>query len=114
MQTDLFDENRPENYKDFMDPNDVADKIIEKGLMSKDAKIQKICAEMIPYASEEKKVQFIGQGLNTNNFDVYLSGWKIQDTAGTITTFTINPSARASTELSRMSSGQAAYYNYPD
>ena len=29
---------------------------------------------------------------NSNNFDVDLSGWQIQDRAGTITTYTINPS----------------------
>ncbi|MCX6723919.1 MAG: helix-hairpin-helix domain-containing protein [Candidatus Staskawiczbacteria bacterium] len=29
---------------------------------------------------------------NSNSFDVDLSGWKMQDTAGTVTTFTINPS----------------------
>ena len=29
MRTDLFDEKRPEKYDGFMDPNDVADKIVE-------------------------------------------------------------------------------------
>lgn len=29
MQTNLFDERKPENYNEFMDPNFVADKIIE-------------------------------------------------------------------------------------
>jgi short-subunit dehydrogenase len=29
MQTNLFDEKKPENYGDFMDPNEVAEKIVE-------------------------------------------------------------------------------------
>jgi len=44
---------------------------------------------------------------NSNSFDVDLSGWQIQDTEGTITTYTINPSARSSTEALSKSSGQA-------
>jgi short-subunit dehydrogenase len=29
MRTNLFDEKKPENYTDFMDPNDVASRIVE-------------------------------------------------------------------------------------
>lgn len=29
MKTDIFGENKPDNYRDFMDPNDVANRIVE-------------------------------------------------------------------------------------
>lgn len=41
MQTNLFDENKPENLKDYMNPKDVADKIVEN-ILSENPKIEQV------------------------------------------------------------------------
>jgi hypothetical protein len=50
---------------------------------------------------------------NSNNFDVDLSGWKIQDTAGTITTFTI-PKHLPDGRQANISAGGFLVFKRPD
>ena len=49
--------------------------------------------EILPNPSGADETNEWVEIFNSNNFDIDLSGWQLQDTVGTITTFTINPSA---------------------